>query len=1025
MEDLLTTIYLQVAHLLQVDNFYVCLISPEKDSLAYPIAIKNGRREKWSSRPLADRLTENVIITSTPILIPEGAPEVLREMGFPELDNPPFAWLGVPLSTPERTIGCIGVFHTEDGKKLNEKDQEILVTLAGQASVAIDNALLYDQTSRRAQALALINEITSSISSTLDPDRTLELVGQSIIRVGGGQKSAIHLLDADRQNLFLASAVNLSNKFIESSRTIPLVDHHRAVAIINNQTSLIRDLGNSSYPLSDKKLFKDESIRAIAEIPLVSPQGIIGQLAVYFTQPQRFNKEDVELLEVFAAQAAIAVSNTRLHAETDMALQKRIDQLSTIEAIGREMVTTLDLDELFPTILDHALRLTDSDIGHLVVYETEADGLRVAAQRGCVNNSKAAQIGNISSLDNSAVGRAFSSATPQNVPDLFDDPLSADWSGAGTQSLLSVPITRKGQSMGVITLENLAPRAFKAEQEQALTQLASQAAIALSNAWLYQELEDHLREQALLFQAGKEIAATLEAEAVAHAVVDNMSIALSVDGVNLYRYVEQQQSLMLLVSVQDGHPRKLPSGSYIQIEDSPALFQCITQGLPIQWTKHDAPSIPDLQYLTDQKGMGSIFAIPLIVGKEILGLVEVLSKSERMYKEREQRTARTIAGQAAIAIKNTELFRQIQENHESLLAVLNSTEEGILMADPDGDIVLANHQLEDLIGISPDDLLQKNLTDPGLGIAELLGFSHHLLSERLASMREDLPTFGTTVSYEIQSPMYRALERTETPVVDATGNHIGWLMIIRDISNEIEITETRNRLTEMIVHDLRSPLTAILSSLKILGGLESEELENPMVKQALSVAQRSCDQMLGLVNSLLDIAKLETGQILLTLDVLDFKTLCNDLIETYIPAANELGIMLSCDIEEEVPQYEGDEEKIRRVLLNLLDNALRFTPPGGQVRITSKCENEAIVISVSDTGPGIPSEYREKIFDRFVQVPGSTGRGLGTGLGLSFAKLTVEAHGGEIWVEDNPEGGSIFLIKLPVKRQDEPDSTDA
>ena len=176
--------------------------------------------------------------------------------------------------------------------------------------------------------------------------------------------------------------------------------------------------------------------------------------------------------------------------------------------------------------------------------------------------------------------------------------------------------------------------------------------------------------------------------------------------------------------------------------------------------------------------------------------------------------------------------------------------------------------------------------------------------------------------------------------------------------------------------------------------------------------------MLGLVNSLLDIAKLETGQLPLMQDTLVFQDICDDLIETYIPAANELGILLSCEIEDEVPAFLGDEEKIRRVLLNLLDNALRFTPPGGQVDLKAHFENDAIIISVSDTGPGIPSEYREKVFDRFVQVPGAVGRGLGTGLGLSFAKLTIEAHDGVIWVDDNPEGGSIFFIQLPVEKKE-------
>jgi signal transduction histidine kinase len=95
------------------------------------------------------------------------------------------------------------------------------------------------------------------------------------------------------------------------------------------------------------------------------------------------------------------------------------------------------------------------------------------------------------------------------------------------------------------------------------------------------------------------------------------------------------------------------------------------------------------------------------------------------------------------------------------------------------------------------------------------------------------------------------------------------------------------------------------------------------------------------------------------------------------------------------------------------------------VLLNTKYVDDSIVISVSDTGPGIPSEYREKIFDRFVQVPGSTGRGLGTGLGLSFAKLTIEAHHGEIWVEDNPEGGSVFVIRLPLDQKKDGEPSDA
>jgi PAS domain S-box-containing protein len=1018
LDALLTTIYLQVAHLLQVDNFYIALLSPETKTLSYPLAVRDGRRTKWPSRPLADRLTDNVIVTGTPILIREEAPEVLREMGFPELDNPPHSWLGVPVLNPERTLGCIGVFHTKPGKKLSEKDQEILMTLAGQASVAIDNALLYDQTNKRAQALALINEITSSISSTLDPEKALKLVNQSMIRVGGGQKAAIFLVDSEKQKLFLASATNLSDSFIQASKIISLDDYARASAILEDEVILIPDISKSHYPDSIKKLFAQESIQAMAEIPLATHQGTIGQLSVYFTTIQEFKPDQVELLEIFSSQAAIAVSNARAHAETDMELQRRVAQLSTIEAIGREMVTTLDLDRLFRIILDHALQFTDSKIGHLTVFEAEAEGLRVAAQRGCAQDSKAGQINHVSPIDHGPVGRAFRAVKSQIIPDVAKDPQYADWSGVGSQSILCVPITRKGQSMGVITIESPNLDAFSKTQEQILTQLASQAAIALSNAWLYQELEEHLREQALLFQAGKEIAVRLESDSVAHAIANNISIALSADGANLYRYDADRTSLQLIISIEAGQLSKRRLKSSLDVKEVPSLYRAVEHGFPFQFNMSSAPNGNDLRYLSEVLQAGALLLLPLAIGDEILGLIEVITKNERVFKERELRTARTIASQAAVALKNTDLFKQIQEKHESLLAVLNASDEGILMADPTGKIMIANHQVENLIGIPIEGLQDKKISHPEYEIAARLGFSKEEIEQRLASLQNNSGLFNTTETYEITRPRARTLERTEAPVKDSNGSLIGWLIVLRDVSERHELNKARKQLTEMIVHDLRSPLTAILSSLKILEDFISDKNETPVVRQAQAVAQRSCDQMLGLVNSLLDIAKLETGQPSLAQEEISFQTLCSDLVDSYSSAANEVGLDLSYRVDEELPIYHGDEEKIRRAILNLVDNAIRFTPPGGQVLIEAEWFDNEVLLTVSDTGPGIPHDYREKVFERFVQVPGITGRGIGTGLGLSFTKLAVEAHGGKVWVEDNPLGGSLFRIQLPLNKQE-------
>ena len=129
---------------------------------------------------------------------------------------------------------------------------------------------------------------------------------------------------------------------------------------------------------------------------------------------------------------------------------------------------------------------------------------------------------------------------------------------------------------------------------------------------------------------------------------------------------------------------------------------------------------------------------------------------------------------------------------------------------------------------------------------------------------------------------------------------------------------------------------------------------------------------------------------------------------------NAIGIILKTDYGGSNVSGDLDQEKIQRVLANLLDNALKFTPAGGEVELGYSQEDGEIIFWVSDTGPGIPPEFHHKIFERYIQIPGTTGRRRGTGLGLAFAKLAVEAHHGHLWVEDHPSGGSIFKFSLPT-----------
>jgi signal transduction histidine kinase len=1012
LNALLTTIYLQVAHLLEVNSFYIALHSSEEDQLSYPLAVKDGNRQNWPSRPMMNRLTDRVIRTAAPILIPREAPMALSEMGFPEIDNPPQSWVGVPLINPERTIGCLAVFHTEVGKTFSERDLDVLTTLAGQASVAIENALLYEQTRDRAQTLGSLNEITASMSSSLDPERTLELVCISMIRVGGGEKSAIFLLEEEHEQLFLARATNVTDDFMRSWMTIPIEDEVRIQAFHSQVPILVPDISTSHLTPSITKQFEDEGISAFADFPLVTPSGTIGQLSVYFAEPQRFRSDQVETLKIFAAQAALAVTNARAHAATDQALQRRVEQLATLEAIGREINATLDNAALFETILSHALRMTNAAMGHLAILETESNHLKVVAHRAYPIESPLKEPNMTYALDEGIPGRVFQTAETKNVLDVREDADHVDWTFGITKSLLSVPILRHEEVLGVITVENATVSAFTSEHEQFLIQLASQAAVALVNAGLYQQVEARLREQSLLYQASSQIASTFETDAVALAIADSMAVTLSIDGATVSRWDPKTEELVVQASVREGGPAAGSRRKRIPIQDVPSLRECLEDGRPLQWNKESALNEADRSYLMDQLQTKSILALPLIAAEQNLGIIEAYSDKTRVFDKNAVRIAQTIASQAAIALENTDLFLRISESNNRLIAVLNSTQEGMLMADTLGNIVLANDQLEHLTKLPVKRLVASNLADKDLEVAHSLGYRADELENRIAAIRAGKGLLGEIATYDTPPPGRRTLQRADAPVRDAAGQLIGWLVVLRDITEERELNEARDLLTEMIVHDLRSPLTAILGSLKLLDGLAESEAD-PVASQALSVSNQSVQQMLTLVNSLLDIAKLEAGELVLEPQSIELEPLFVELVNTYVHDANENGIILECDIEDGFANCTADEELLRRVLANLLDNALKFTPVGGRVSLKAELEEEGVLLSITDTGPGIPEEFRDRIFERFAQVPGISGRRRGTGLGLAFSKLAIDAHGGKIWVEDNPAGGSLFRILLP------------
>ena len=224
-----------------------------------------------------------------------------------------------------------------------------------------------------------------------------------------------------------------------------------------------------------------------------------------------------------------------------------------------------------------------------------------------------------------------------------------------------------------------------------------------------------------------------------------------------------------------------------------------------------------------------------------------------------------------------------------------------------------------------------------------------------------------------------------------------------------ELQNTKERLTQMIIHDLKNPLTGVKANIEIVGMEDLGETQ-----ECLDAAQRSCDTLFNMIQDLLDISKMEEGKLTLTLETLPLEEIINPAVREVEVAANAEDKTVAIEVAGEGLRFQADRNLIYRTLSNLLVNAVKHTGRGGTITVKAQHIDDHMRIEVVDTGQGIPEDYREKIFEKFAQV--ESRQRTGTGLGLTFCKMAIESHSGQIWVESEEGVGSTFVFQVPIKQ---------
>jgi PAS domain S-box-containing protein len=396
---------------------------------------------------------------------------------------------------------------------------------------------------------------------------------------------------------------------------------------------------------------------------------------------------------------------------------------------------------------------------------------------------------------------------------------------------------------------------------------------------------------------------------------------------------------------------------------------------------------------------------PIYAQGRVIGILQAINPISGVFDPDALLVLTGIGNLAGSTIQHAQLFERLQAAHKRYRELFDDSVDPILVTGWDGKIHEANRQAA-VFSEYTSRQLQGMLIDQ---LHEVTQGNKMVSLEKLKS--------GKIISYEAvlksKSGKKIPIQVNVRKVVFEEAESLQWLM--HDISERKDLDSLREELTSMIYHDLRSPLANIISSLDVLATLFPDP-ENETIRSVTTIARRSTDRIQRLVSSLLDINRLESGQTIVSQQAVTPAMLADDALDAVRPMAESRHQVLKVHLPEKLPSVWVDVDMIRRVLINLMENASKFTPPEGRIELGGKQDGEWVQLWVQDNGTGIPFSELEHIFEKYARLHGQDNSS-GLGVGLAFCRLAVNGHGGNIWVESEVGKGSKFIMTLPVAKE--------
>lgn len=678
--------------------------------------------------------------------------------------------------------------------------------------------------------------------------------------------------------------------------------------------------------------------------------------------------------------------------------------------ISQTLSENLDLRMILSTTLKKIRELVVFHSGAIFLYNSDRSELYIAAHEGLYEEEMKMSL----RADMGIPYIVAQKPAPLLIEDTDLDPrFKPITKTAKVSSAVYLPIVRDKEVFGVICLWGMEKKSYGKEEIQLLTTFTREAARSINNAELYRKLDNRYNFIVTLWQASKSLTSSLDLssswEKVLEEVLKTASFLFGADKLIFFQYRKEQKELIPYIAINLSDATR--KNFIIKIKHDPVgLSDFLRSDFQVKDVNADVRFSMMTPFALKEK-FTSLLWSPLIGRNRIIGTLALFTEKQRIWTQEEIQWLDIFTNMFSMTLENILLLYDLVSEKSQLQTLIDNVPEGVFTTDANRLILTWNRAAEKITGFKMSEVIEKDCCQfiKCQGVDGTFCNNRCPVKEAVDKQEKFDSGLENTFILNTQGDQVPVFI-TAAPIFNEEGKVDGAIMVFRDITKEKEIERIKEEFLATITHDLKSPLASIMGY--------TELLLNPKIgtvtqgqREFLDAILRSSKTLQILINNILESTRMEAGK--MTFNPIMFKLidLLKEIEEMFKPLLAHKALKFRSTVEPEDVIVFGDREKIREVFINLISNALKFTPENGMITVESIKEDSKVEIRVSDTGKGIPELEISKLFQKFTQVKGEK---RGTGLGLYICRKILEAHEQTIRVESMMGQGTTFIFTLPM-----------